>query len=135
EHQTRRFRAVDGSVGQHLATRGRIQEVDVGRAIHEEAVALGGQQLVVVGGKNSANTTQLANLCIAMSVPTYHIETSSEIEGEWFSCAERVGITAGASTPDWIITEVEKRIRDIGERGRNGNANKRGSKCTRKTVR
>ncbi|HEX8948246.1 MAG TPA: 4-hydroxy-3-methylbut-2-enyl diphosphate reductase [Dissulfurispiraceae bacterium] len=91
--------------------------------------------MVVVGGKNSANTTQLANLCIAMSVPTYHIETSSEIRGEWFSGVERVGITAGASTPEWIITEVEKRIRDIGGRGRNGNANKRGNKCTRKTVR
>ena len=72
--------------------------------------------VVVVGGKNSANTTQLANFCISMSVPTYHIETASEIRDEWFANVEKVGITAGASTPDWIIDEVEDRIRQIGGR-------------------
>ncbi len=70
--------------------------------------------MFVVGGKNSANTTQLARLCSSLSVPTYHIETSSEIKEEWLDGAKKVGITAGASTPDWIIKEVEKRIRDIG---------------------
>ena len=72
--------------------------------------------VVVVGGKNSANTTQLANFCISMSVPTYHIETASEIMEEWFKNVGRVGITAGASTPDWIIDEVADRIRHIGGR-------------------
>ncbi|MCE5311649.1 MAG: 4-hydroxy-3-methylbut-2-enyl diphosphate reductase [Nitrospiraceae bacterium] len=70
--------------------------------------------MIVVGGKNSANTTQLANLTKSMSVPTYHIETSSELKKAWFVEAEKVGITAGASTPDWIIKEVEERIRTIG---------------------
>jgi 4-hydroxy-3-methylbut-2-enyl diphosphate reductase len=70
--------------------------------------------MVVVGGKNSANTTQLANLTRSMSVPTYHIETSDELMESWFAGAENVGITAGASTPDWIISEVEERIRTIG---------------------
>ncbi|MBI4685978.1 MAG: 4-hydroxy-3-methylbut-2-enyl diphosphate reductase [Nitrospirae bacterium] len=67
--------------------------------------------MVVVGGKNSANTTQLAKLCRALSVPTYHIETGSELKPEWFRGAEKVGITAGASTPDWIIRETEKKIK------------------------
>lgn len=70
--------------------------------------------MVVVGGKNSANTTQLAKLCRSLSVPTYHIETSSEIKDRWFRGAKIAGITAGASTPEWIIKEVEKRIKDIG---------------------
>jgi 4-hydroxy-3-methylbut-2-enyl diphosphate reductase len=73
--------------------------------------------MVVVGGRNSANTSQLAKLCLAMGVPTYHIETASEIRPEWFSGARSVGITAGASTPDWIIREVEERIRDRGGKG------------------
>jgi 4-hydroxy-3-methylbut-2-enyl diphosphate reductase len=73
--------------------------------------------MIVVGGKNSANTTQLARLCMSLSIPAYHIETASEIKDEWFSNAHKVGITAGASTPDWIIKEVEKRIRDIGGEG------------------
>ena len=70
--------------------------------------------MFVVGGKNSANTTQLTLLCRSLSVPTYHIETSSEIKTEWIRRAKNIGITAGASTPKWIIQEVEKRIRDTG---------------------
>jgi 4-hydroxy-3-methylbut-2-en-1-yl diphosphate reductase len=70
--------------------------------------------MIVVGGKNSANTTQLANLCRSLSVKTHHIETAEEIRDDWFRKAKKVGITAGASTPNWIIKEVEQRIRDIG---------------------
>lgn len=77
--------------------------------------------MIVVGGKNSANTTQLAKLCTSVPIRTYHIETSDEIESSWFTGIERVGITAGASTPDWIINEVENRIKDIGGRVVNGN--------------
>ncbi|MEW6675483.1 MAG: 4-hydroxy-3-methylbut-2-enyl diphosphate reductase [Nitrospirota bacterium] len=69
--------------------------------------------MLVVGGKNSANTTQLARLCESLSVLTYHIETSSEIKEKWFRGVKKVGITAGASTPDWIIKEVEERVRDL----------------------
>lgn len=70
--------------------------------------------MIVVGGKNSANTTQLAKLCESMPVKTYHIETADELKDEWFEGIEMVGITAGASTPDWIIDEVADRIKDIG---------------------
>lgn len=70
--------------------------------------------MIVVGGKNSANTSQLAHLCSSMSVRTYHIETEDELEAAWFSDVKKVGITAGASTPDWIIRKVEKRIHAIG---------------------
>lgn len=70
--------------------------------------------MFVVGGKNSANTTQLTKLCTSLSVPTYHIETSSEIKKAWLTRANKIGITAGASTPAWIIRDVELRIRDIG---------------------
>ncbi|MBI5101873.1 MAG: 4-hydroxy-3-methylbut-2-enyl diphosphate reductase [Nitrospirae bacterium] len=76
--------------------------------------------MVVVGGKNSANTTQLANLCASLNVRTYHIETADGLDDSWFEGAGRVGITAGASTPDWIIRDVEKRIQDIGGKSPNG---------------
>lgn len=79
-----------------------------------KAMAKKADVMVVVGGKNSANTTQLAALCASMGVPTYHIETSSEIKEEWFSGVNNVGITAGASTPDWIIKEIQERIGVIG---------------------
>lgn len=70
--------------------------------------------MIVVGGRNSANTTQLANLCRSIPIKTYHIEMAEELKAEWFKGANRVGITAGASTPEWIIREVERKIKDIG---------------------
>lgn len=70
--------------------------------------------MVIVGGKNSANTTQLATLCRSLSVPTYHIETAAELKQRNFTGVSRVGITAGASTPDWIIKDVKRRIEDMG---------------------
>ncbi|MBI4691768.1 MAG: 4-hydroxy-3-methylbut-2-enyl diphosphate reductase [Nitrospirae bacterium] len=70
--------------------------------------------MLVTGGKNSANTTQLAKLCRSLSVPTYHIEMAAELKPEWFKGAKTVGITAGASTPDWIIKDVIKKVRAIG---------------------
>jgi len=73
--------------------------------------------MIVVGGKNSANTTQLANLCAALPIRTYHIETADELDSDWFTGVERVGITAGASTPEWIIDDVQRRIRDRGGQG------------------
>ena len=67
--------------------------------------------MVIVGGKNSANTTQLANLCRSLSVPTHHIETASDLNEKWFSGAEKAAISAGASTPERLIKEVERKIK------------------------
>jgi 4-hydroxy-3-methylbut-2-enyl diphosphate reductase len=62
--------------------------------------------VLVVGGRNSANTARLAEICRSKSVPTYHIETAREISPSWFAHYSCIGITAGASTPDWVIQEV-----------------------------
>lgn len=69
--------------------------------------------MLVIGGKNSANTTRLAELCQHAGCRTYHIETAAELEKLWFIGAQSVGITAGASTPDWIIEEVRKIVEDM----------------------
>ena len=70
--------------------------------------------VVVVGGKNSANTTQLANKSRGLGKPTYHIETGDELQKDWVQGAKKVLLTAGASTPDWIIQDVRKRLRTLG---------------------
>jgi 4-hydroxy-3-methylbut-2-enyl diphosphate reductase len=62
--------------------------------------------MFVIGGHNSANTTRLAEICAATNTHTYHIETAAEIDKKWLSGKNKVGITAGASTPDWLIREV-----------------------------
>lgn len=65
--------------------------------------------MFVIGGKNSANTCQLVEIC-RKNVPTYHIEDAGELTPEMLHGASVVGVTAGASTPDWIIEEVIERM-------------------------
>jgi 4-hydroxy-3-methylbut-2-enyl diphosphate reductase len=69
--------------------------------------------VIVVGGKNSANTTQLETISRQGCRNVYHIETSDELEKEWFQDADKICITGGASTPQWIIDDVTKKIREI----------------------
>ena len=66
--------------------------------------------MFVVGGRNSANTNRLAEICRESGVPTFHIETADEIDESAVKGFETVGLTAGASTPDWIINEVRSRL-------------------------
>ncbi len=68
--------------------------------------------MLVIGGKNSANTSRLAQLC-AQKCKTYHIETVAELQEHWFDKMGKIGITAGASTPDWIIKEVYQKCQRI----------------------
>ncbi|MDW7708874.1 MAG: 4-hydroxy-3-methylbut-2-enyl diphosphate reductase [Deferrisomatales bacterium] len=62
--------------------------------------------LVVIGGRNSANTRRLAEIGEALGVPSYHVETAAELPLGSLRGLSRVGVTAGASTPAWIIDEV-----------------------------
>ncbi len=72
--------------------------------------------LIVVGGRNSANTRKLAQTCASTGVETHHIERAREIEKAWLEGKESVGVTAGASTPDQSIDEVTARLEKLGER-------------------
>jgi 4-hydroxy-3-methylbut-2-en-1-yl diphosphate reductase len=69
--------------------------------------------MLVVGGFNSANTSRLARLCREQQPCTHHIETAAQLQDGWFNGKSRVGITAGASTPAWIIEEVLRRLKEI----------------------
>jgi (E)-4-hydroxy-3-methyl-but-2-enyl pyrophosphate reductase len=69
--------------------------------------------MIVVGGYHSHNTKQLAEACLPL-VPTKHIETAPEIDPKWITTETRaIGLTAGASTPDWVIDEVERRLKTV----------------------
>lgn len=72
------------------------------------AVALASEVdlMIVIGGKNSGNTNRLAEVCRNVGCTTHHIETATELQLAWFTNVQTVGVTAGASTPDWIIKEV-----------------------------
>ena len=74
------------------------------------------EALFVVGSHSSANTRKLAETCRETKIPTYHIDSTYEVKVEWLAGISRVGVTAGASTPDYIIDEVVSQLEDPTER-------------------
>ena len=78
----------------------------------DAAKILAGQMdvMLVVGGRNSANTSRLADLCRQAGKNSHHIEVADEIRTEWLKGAAKVGVTAGASTPDWVVEGVLNRL-------------------------
>ncbi|MDR0618072.1 MAG: 4-hydroxy-3-methylbut-2-enyl diphosphate reductase [Endomicrobium sp.] len=79
-----------------------------------EELACNVDLMIVIGGKNSGNTTRLAQIC-SCKARTYHIETFKDLKKSWFKNISTVGLTAGASTPDWIIKNVEIKVKEIGD--------------------
>ena len=69
--------------------------------------------VVVVGGKHSANTKQLAAVSRHYGTETHHIERPEELESLWFDGKRSVGVTVGASTPVWITSAVVKRLKEV----------------------
>ncbi|MCX5715816.1 MAG: 4-hydroxy-3-methylbut-2-enyl diphosphate reductase [Candidatus Omnitrophica bacterium] len=81
------------------------------------ALAKDSDVIVIIGGKMSANTKRLFEICSNICKGTYHIETADELKKAWFKGAGRIGIASGASTPDWVIEEVKNKILMIKEEG------------------
>lgn len=72
--------------------------------------------VLVIGDFKSANTKRLTELCRKVGVPTRQIQNDRELKLKWFKGKKRIGITAGASTPDWIIRRVLEKIRKYDEK-------------------
>jgi 4-hydroxy-3-methylbut-2-enyl diphosphate reductase len=70
------------------------------------------QLIIVIGGRNSANTKRLAEACSAI-VETHPVETAEEIQKSWLTGKHHIGITAGASTPDEAIQEVIAKLNSL----------------------
>ena len=66
--------------------------------------------MIVIGGKNSSNTKQLHSICLENCADSYLIENETELQNSWFLNKKLCGITAGASTPDWIIQQVVEKV-------------------------
>ncbi len=81
----------------------------------EESTGLAGKAdaMFVLGGYNSANTRRLAEICAAINPRTHHIETEEEVTRSMVAGASVVGVTAGASTPQWIIDGLVERLKAL----------------------
>jgi 4-hydroxy-3-methylbut-2-enyl diphosphate reductase len=77
------------------------------------ALAKGVDAMIIVGGKKSANTGRLTQLSASTGTPTFHIETEKELDPELLKPFSTIGITAGASTPNWMIKKIIGKVRQI----------------------
>ncbi len=68
--------------------------------------------MVIIGGKDSSNTKQLLNISLENCKDSYLVEDENDLNPDWFADKKICGVTAGASTPDWIIKEVVEKIRN-----------------------
>jgi len=85
-----------------------IERQDAARDLAKEV-----QVMIVVGGKNSSNTRHLATVCRQEGAETYHIEEPTEVDPAWFTGVKDIGVTAGASTPGWLMDQVVSRISEL----------------------
>ncbi|AWK14495.1 4-hydroxy-3-methylbut-2-enyl diphosphate reductase [Candidatus Fukatsuia symbiotica] len=70
--------------------------------------------VLVVGSKNSSNSTRLAELAQRMGKPAYLIDSASDIQADWLTNIRCIGVTAGASAPDILVQQVIKRLQSLG---------------------
>lgn len=89
----------DVTSSQQAAARELAQEVDL---------------VLVVGGRSSANTRHLLDICKEEGSVAYHVEGPDDLRAEWLKGCERVGVTAGASTPDSAVEAVVRRVQRLG---------------------
>ncbi len=74
--------------------------------------------MFVLGGLESANTRRLAELCTRVNKQTYHLQNWSELDAGVLAGRKTAGVTAGASTPDWIVSEFVRNLEAFGNPGR-----------------
>lgn len=76
-------------------------------------LAKNADMVIVVGGKHSANTARLAKLCGELCSKVIHVESADEIQKEDILAPDKIFITAGASTPNWVIENVSNRVKSL----------------------
>ena len=69
--------------------------------------------VIIIGGLNSSNSKELYAKCKEFGVESYFIQSEEQLKKEWFDGKEKIGVTAGASTPDYLIDDVVERIKEI----------------------
>ena len=85
-----------------------FENQDAAKALAKEA-----DVVIVIGGKNSSNTKQLHSICKEYCMDSFLVEDENDLDPIWFKNKHLCGVTAGASTPDWIIEKIIGKISEI----------------------
>jgi len=102
------------TIAQEMKVYNTVCPVTVKRQVAASELAEQVKTIIVVGGKNSANTRELVNLARMQGRDAYHIEGADEIDPTWVRGQERVGLIGGCSTPMDTLIEVKERIEALG---------------------
>ncbi|MDZ7859952.1 MAG: 4-hydroxy-3-methylbut-2-enyl diphosphate reductase [Candidatus Krumholzibacteriota bacterium] len=94
-----------------------ICQATVRRQIATMSIANEVDMMLVVGGKKSSNTKRLHMMCLENAISSKHIEVAAEIDPGWFEGVDKIGLTTGTSTPDWVIEDVEKKLSELAASG------------------
>ncbi len=86
---------------------------DAVKAMSEQDINL----LLVVGSRNSSNAARLVEVGLARGIRGYLIDSAAEIEASWVTPTTKVGVTAGASTPEHVVLDVLTRLETLGAKG------------------
>lgn len=95
--------------GYHIIVLNTICDATNKRQVEAAEIAAKVDAMLVIGSKNSSNTQKLYEICKTKCNNTYYIQTADDLKPSDLSSIESVGITAGASTPNNIIEEVQKK--------------------------
>jgi 4-hydroxy-3-methylbut-2-enyl diphosphate reductase len=102
------------TIAQEMKVYNTVCPVTVKRQVAASELAEQVKTIIVVGGKNSANTRELVNLARMQGRDAHHIEGAGEIEPSWVRGQARVGLIGGCSTPMDTLIEVKERIEALG---------------------
>ena len=87
-----------------------ICDSTITRQLEAREIAAQVEAMIIIGGRNSANTRRLVKICQESGTRTFWVETASELQPQMVDGLKSAGLTAGASTPKWIIDEVVTRL-------------------------
>src|SRR6266545_2329948 len=102
-------------IAQEMKVYNTVCPVTVKRQVAASELAEQVRTIIVVGGKNSANTRELVNLAKMQGREAYHIEAADELRPEWLRGQDRVGLIGGCSTPMDTLLEVKERVEALAE--------------------
>ena len=102
------------TISQEMKVYNTVCPVTVKRQVAASELAQQVRTILVVGGRNSANTRELVNLARMQGRDAYHIESAYEVQPAWIDGQERIGLIGGCSTPMDTLIEVKERIEALG---------------------
>lgn len=117
QEQLKKIVAVLGEQFQDIEVHNTICSSTRDRQCEVAELAKKSDLMLVIGGKNSANTGKLVAICKQSGVETHHIQSVHNIDSHWLRNVSTVGIAAGASTPEWIIREVVDLVMETSNEG------------------